>query len=55
MAIAKQLRLGQLGTTEQPFEQLVARSTGEVCAVRDTFAVGNIEALNGMPPQGATI
>ncbi|MBO7281351.1 MAG: hypothetical protein J6V00_09355, partial [Bacteroidaceae bacterium] len=36
----------------QPFEQLVARSTAESCAVRDTVATGNIEALNGMAPKG---
>ena len=42
-------------TTEDFNEYIVARSTDEGSAVRDTIAKGNIEVLNGMPPQGATV
>ena len=42
-------------TTEDFNEYIVARSADEGSAVRGTFAKGNIEVLNGMPPQGATV
>ena len=33
------------------YKAIVTRSTGEVCATRGTFAVGNIEVLNESCPK----